>query len=177
MPLVRTSGEETQKERYCRKSTNKPLYPGGNSIHRVADAFPEETAAHSPLKRWTEVIQGKETRVTVSAVCFPDGRICYRKAKFGKERPSQSSTEAVRISFWNGWDAIVGVIKGNHSGFVLTEALLAIAYIDFLAKGLQSGLTGWDKKAQWNPCTYENQRACKTQEIFIRKGEARGAGE
>lgn len=117
----------------------------------MAEAFPEETTAHSPLKRWTEVIQGKETRVTVSAVCFPDGKICYRKAKFGKERPSQSSTEAVQISFWNGWDAIVGVIKGNHSGFVLTEALLAIAYIDFLAKGLQSGLAGWDKKHSGTP--------------------------
>lgn len=47
------------------------------------------------------------------------------------------------ISFWNRWDAIVCVIKGiHHSGFVLTEALLGIAYTDFLAKVLQSGLAG-----------------------------------
>lgn len=55
------------------------------------------------------------------------------------------------ISFWNGWDAIVGVKKGNRSGFVLTEALLGIAYIDFLAKGLQSGLAGWDKRHSGTP--------------------------
>lgn len=55
----------------------------------------------------------------------------------------KSSTEAMWISFWNRWDAIVCVIKGiHHSGFVLTEALLGIAYTDFLAKVLQSGLAG-----------------------------------